>query len=217
MRTAFARINTEMAAQNKMGLSFIGTIGNMFKKFGGWSMVTGSMYHVTNTIRSMIQNVRDLDTAMTELRKVTNETSQTYTNFFETSIDRAHDLGATVSDTISATADFARLGYNIEDSSTLADAALVYKNVGDGIDDIGIASESIISTMQGFGVAASDAMLVVDKFNEVGNNFSISSKGIGDALVRSAAALSSANNSLDESIALVTATNKVVNICASSA
>lgn len=92
----------------------------------------------------------------------------------------------------------------------MADAALVYKNVGDGIDSIDTASESIISTMQGFGVAASDAMLVVDKFNEVGNNFAISSAGIGDALVRSAAALSAANNSLDESIALVTATNKVV-------
>lgn len=210
MRATLARTRVEMAKQDKLGQTFIGTVGSMFKKFGGWSMVTGSMYHVTNTIRSMIQNVRDLDTAMTELRKVTSETEATYSKFFDTSIDRAHDLGATVSDTISATADFARLGYGIDDASILADAALVYKNVGDGIDSIDTASQSIISTMQGFGVAANDAMLVVDKFNEVGNNFSISSVGIGDALVRSAAALSAANNTLDESIALVTATNKVV-------
>lgn len=53
-------------------------------------------------------------------------------------------------------------------------------------------------------------MLIVDKFNEVGNNFAISSKGVGDALVRSAAALASAGNSLDESIALVTAANTIV-------
>ena len=41
------------------------------------------------------------------------------------------------------------------------------------------------------------------------NNFSITSKGLGDALVRSASALSAAGNTIDESIALVTAANRV--------
>ena len=53
-------------------------------------------------------------------------------------------------------------------------------------------------------------MTIVDRFNEVGNRFAISSKGVGDALVRSASALAAAGNSLDESIALVTAANNVV-------
>lgn len=39
------------------------------------------------------------------------------------------------------------------------------------------------------------------------NNFAISSAGIGDALTRSAASLSAANNTMEESIALVTAMN----------
>lgn len=42
------------------------------------------------------------------------------------------------------------------------------------------------------------------------NNFAISSAGIGEALQKSASALSSANNTLDESIALITAGNTVV-------
>lgn len=42
------------------------------------------------------------------------------------------------------------------------------------------------------------------------NNYAISSAGIGTALQKSAAALASANNSLDESIALITAGNSVV-------
>lgn len=41
------------------------------------------------------------------------------------------------------------------------------------------------------------------------NNFSISSTGIGDALQRSAASLNAANNSLDESIAMITAANAI--------
>ena len=42
------------------------------------------------------------------------------------------------------------------------------------------------------------------------NNFAISSGGIGEALERSASSLAAANNTLDESIALITAANTVV-------
>lgn len=53
-------------------------------------------------------------------------------------------------------------------------------------------------------------MTIVDKFNEVGNNFAISSTGIGEALLNSASALHAAGNTLDESIALITAANEVI-------
>lgn len=43
----------------------------------------------------------------------------------------------------------------------------MYKNVGDGIDSVQQATESIISTMKAFGIEAEDAMGIVDRFNEV--------------------------------------------------
>lgn len=162
-----------------------------------------------NNARKMYQAVVDIDTAMTELKKVTNETDSTYEKFLNNASKRAEQLGATISDTVTATADYARLGYNLEDSSKLADASIVYKNVGDGISDISTASESIISTMKAFNIEANDAMSIVDKFNEVGNNFSISSYGIGEALQRSAGALAAAGNTLEESIGLAVAMNNV--------
>ena len=78
------------------------------------------------------------------------------------------------------------------------------------IEDVSQASESIISTMKAFGIEAENAISIVDKFNEVGNNFAISSEGVGEALRRSASALAAGNNTLDESIALITAANSVV-------
>lgn len=42
------------------------------------------------------------------------------------------------------------------------------------------------------------------------NNFAISSGGIGEAMERSASSLMAANNTIDESIALITAANLVV-------
>lgn len=53
-------------------------------------------------------------------------------------------------------------------------------------------------------------MSIVDAFNEVGNNFAISSSGIGDALQRSAASLAAAGNTMEESIGLITAMNSII-------
>ena len=180
------------------------------KKFTQWFGVSQLIMAAYRAIRKMITAVKELDTAMTELKKVTDETDETYQRFLENASIRAKKLGASLTDVVKTTADFARLGFSLEDAEVVSDAALVYKNVGDGIEDIDQASESLISTMQAFGVEAKDVMSIVDKFNTTGNKFAISSGGVGDALLNSAAALNAAGNSLDESIGLITAANTTI-------
>lgn len=126
----------------------------------GWMMIMSSM-------RELYTNVVSVDTAMTELRKVTDATASEYDAFLEGAEARAKSLGATMTETINATADWARLGYSMDEASRLADASLIYQNVGDDIESIDEASSSLISTLQGFGMASSDVMTIVDEFNEV--------------------------------------------------
>lgn len=171
------------------------------------TMIIGT---IMREARQMVQTVTEIDTAMTELRKVTDETEERYVRFLDNAADRAKNLSATISDTVTATAGFARLDLTIDEAEKAADAAIVYKAVGDGIEDINDASQSIISTMKAFGIEASDAMTIVDKFNEVGNRYAISSQGVGEALLRSAAAMQAANNTLDETIGLATAANTIL-------
>lgn len=185
-------------------------MGGLASKFSSWLTVSQAIMYSIQAIKKMVTASIELDTAMTELKKVTDESDATYNKFLENAESRAKKVGASLSDVVTASADFARLGYNIDDASKLADVATVYKNVGDGIQDISEASESIIATMQAFGIGADEAMSIVDKFNEVGNNYAISSEGVGEALLRSAAAMKAANNTLDETIALATAANTVV-------
>lgn len=209
----FARLRTEAQASGKTGASVFDLMSKAYQKFGGWALITKSMTAAVNCVKDMINNVIKLDSAMTELRKVTNLTDSEYDKFLSDASVMAKNIGATISDTVNATADFSRLGFNIDDASKLAEAALIYKNIGDGIDDISQATESLTSTVkafEAFGISASDAMFIVDKFNEVGNNFAISSEGIGVALKKSASSLAAANNTLDESIALITAMNSVI-------
>lgn len=166
---------------------------------------------VGQELRRGIQYVREIDLALTELKKVTDETEESYDKFLKTAAKTGARLGTTISAVTEATATFAKLGYTMEQATEMAEAAIVYKNVGDNIESTGDAADSIISTMKGFRLEASESMAIVDRFNEVGNRFAITSQGIGEALRLSASALSEGGNSLDESIALITAANEVVN------
>lgn len=169
MRKNFTRYQNELMRADKLGKTFSDRVIDAYQRFGGWSIITNSLGHAVMAVRDMITNVVNLDTAMTELKKVTDETDATYEKFFSGAADRAREIGATVTDTITATADFARLGYDIDQASALADAALVYKNIGDGIENISDASDSIISTMMAFeDLEGRDPMRIVDAFNELG-------------------------------------------------
>lgn len=182
------------------------------KAWYGAASQIGMAFGVNDIIRygqQIANTVIQLDTATTELRKVSDATDKRLVTNFENSAKTAKELGSTISDVISATADWSRMGYDIDQSEELARVSTLYKNVGDGID-IETANNSLISTLQGFQLDASEAESIIDKFNEVANNYAIDSAGIGEALQRSAASFNAANTDLSKSIALITATNEVV-------
>ena len=143
-------------------------INKLFNSHLGTAAVLAGINAMQMALRDVFQQILAIDTAMTELKKVTDLPESDYDEYLSRAKDEAKELGAGVADVVNATADFARLGYNLNQAEKLSKAATVYKNVGDGITDISTASESIISTMKAFNIEASDAMGIVDKFNEVG-------------------------------------------------
>lgn len=210
LSTGFVKARSQIKSAGEATKTLAGHFGSLVEKFGSWLTVTRVVMAAIRTIKQAVNNVVELDTAMTELKKVTDESNTTYSRFLVTATSRAKELGSALTDVVSATADFARLGYGIDAAAKLADAALVYKNVGDGVKDITQASESIVSTMQAFQIDPNKVMHIVDIFNSIGNNFAISSGGVGEALQRSAAAMNAAGNTLEETAALVAAANTVV-------
>ena len=182
------------------------------KAFYGFAAQIGMYFgfnDIVNGFKQVASTVIDLNTQITDLAKVSEATSSQIYDDFSSYADIAKDIGGTISDTISATADWSRNGYNLPDSKELARVALLYKNVGDGID-IDTANESLISTLRGFKMEADEAEKIIDIFNNVSNNEPIDSGGIGEALQRSAASFNAANTSLQESVALISTTNSVI-------
>lgn len=203
------RIKANAAESGKLGGTIASMIGQRFKSLIAHLSTFVQFYDIIRYIREAATAVQELDKQMVELAKVSEQSLNQIKGDFSSYSDVAKNLGATISDTISATADWARLGYNVPDAKQLAEVALLYKNVGDGID-ITSANQSLISTLQGYQMQADEAEHIVDVFNEVANNYAIDTAGIGEALQRSAASLNAANTSLEQSVALVTAANTVV-------
>lgn len=168
-----------------------------------------SFYDMINLGRQFASTVTDINTQITGLAKVSEQSSKQIYADFDSYADIAKEVRGTISDTIAATADWSKNGYSIPDAKQLAEVSQLYKNVGDGID-IDAANESLISTLKGFQLEADQAEHIVDVFNEVSNNEAISSGGIGEALQRSAASFNAASTSLEKSVSLVTATNSVL-------
>lgn len=209
LENKYKELTSNAKAAGVMGKSLGDTFKNSTRKFGEWLAASGGVMTMINGIKEMTRNVIKLDTNMTELAKVSDATSTQLKDTFVESTKTAKELGAAISDIVSATADWSRLGYSLPDSEELARVATIYKNVGDGID-IDTANKSLVSTLQGFQLDASKAIEIIDKFNEVANNFPIDTAGIGEALQRSAASFYAANTDLSKSIALISGTNSVV-------
>lgn len=202
-------VNAEELA-GRAGRSFFDTLKNSgFHQLAAQMAGMFGFYDVINGLKEVASTVIDLNTQIIDLAKVSEATSSQIYADFSSYADIAKDIGGTISDTISATADWSRNGYNLPDSKELARVALLYKNVGDGID-IDTANESLISTLRGFKMEADEAEKIIDIFNNVSNNEPIDSGGIGEALQRSAASFNAANTSLQESVALISTTNSVI-------
>ena len=127
-------LSSARAQMEELGLASE-TLGARLQRLFGDHMNTAiamaGLHALQNAFASLLQNVVDVDTAMTDLQKVSNATSREYEQFLTGAAGRAENLGATMTDVIGATAEFSRLGYDLNESSVLGDAAVKYLNVSE--------------------------------------------------------------------------------------
>lgn len=150
--------------------------------------------------------VRQLDTALTEMRKVSNESVQSLKRYQDTTFDTADAVGTTAKQIQNSTADWMRLGESMDQAAKSAKDANILLNVSEfeGIDE---ATDSLVSMSQAYKDL--NKMDIIDVLNNIGNNYSISTDGLATALKDSASALVTANNDLNEAVSLTTAGNAI--------
>lgn len=201
--------NAEVEA-GRAGRTFLDTLKNSgFHQFAAQMAGMFSFYDIINVARQGINTIRELDEAMTEVRKVSEATESQYSSFQQTVASTAKEIASTNKELLNSSADFLRLGYDLNQAEDLAKNATLFVNVGDGVD-ITAATEDMITAMKAFDIQAEDSIKIVDDYNQIGNMYALSATDIGEAMKRSASALETGNNSFEQSIGLITAMNEIV-------
>lgn len=164
------------------------------------------VYDVINGLKQVASTVRELDTAYTEMRKVSNESAQSLKNFQKESFSTADSVGTTSLALQDATATWMRLGESLDQAKESAKDATVLLNVSE-FENIDEATDSLVAMSQAYKEL--DKMEIIDVLDKIGNEYSISTDQLSTALKDSAAVLKTQGNDLAESVALITAGNAI--------
>ena len=207
-------LGTQTSEANQNTKSFSQTMSGLFKRAAGWVSLTMAIRLFAREIKKGVAMVKEIDTAMVELKKVTNETDEAYVKFVDTAFKMGAALGRTGTEAISATADFARMGFEMDKAAGLAREALLMLNVGDGIENIDDATSAMIATLRGFGATGDESVatagIINDAFNEVANNFAIDTGSIASSTKRISAVMNEAGNDVYQTTGLITGAFEVI-------
>lgn len=180
-------------------------VGSLSSKFASWLTISQVIMAAVRTMKEMVSASIEVENAMTQIKIVTGASESEMKNFLTTSISLAKELGQSVTDVASSIETFARLGYNIDQSTQLAKYANIMSNVGN--TDVGSATTGITSIIKGYELNPSDAEHVSDVLVKVGEKYAISAEELMEAFERGGAALHASGTDFEKSAALFAATN----------
>ena len=203
----FQSLQNEIKATGKAGETFFGNLKSQAEKFSSWMTLTGVITELWHGIKQMITEVRNLNSAMSNLQKVTDETEISYSKFLKSSIQQARDLKIDLSDLVNQTAEWAKKGYGLNDAAIASKASGIYSVVGEV--DNATAVQDITTVMKSYNMTVEETIDIVDKFNNISNKYSVSAADIGVILSNSISSLSIAGNTLDEAIAMGTTITEI--------
>lgn len=208
LKKEFGNITSEAQVLGQVGDTVFSKLNkNIFQFLSFMGSATIVMSGI-RTIQGMISEVKNLDRAMISLKKVTDETDDTYKKFINSASSSAKALGSSVSDIVEMTATWAKLGYTIKEAGKLAEISTVYANVAE-INNTEKAVGDLITVMKAYGIESKNAIEITDKLNEIGNKYATDAASLGDGLRNSASSLALAGNSLDESLAMLAAMTEI--------
>lgn len=187
---------------NKSIMSFGESIKSTATKLGIFVSTAMVLNEVQRTIRNATSYIIELDSAMVNLKKVTDETSETYNRFLTRMHDVALRLGTQSNLMVDATTNWAKTGKSLQEASKLAENTVLLTKVGD-IDNVNTAQQYMVAPLKAFNIEAEKSITLIDKYNNISNNMATTVQDVGEGLNIASNSLSVAGNNLEQSIALI--------------
>ncbi|WP_010498397.1 phage tail tape measure protein [Paenibacillus elgii] len=200
------RIGSEAKTSGSNARSMSEEMGIALSRLTTWGLATTAIYGTKRALEQMIKTIIELDSQIVHLKRVMDEDTN-FDQMLKGSTDIANQLGQKVTDINKALIDAAQAGYKSQEALDITKTSVVASNVSDMSPQQ--AMSDMIAAMKAFNIEAKDSIKIVDKLNEVDNNYSVSTRNLADAVTHAGAAAKTYGVSLDQLIGYTTAIGEV--------
>lgn len=201
-------MGTEVSATTKVIQGFV----NKWKQLAQYmTAMYLNPYMLIYRIRDMITTVSELDYELMDLRKTADMSTSELHEFYLESNNVAKEMGVSTKEILSQASAWSRLGYNTKQTATeMAKLSSQFATISPGME-VDEATTGLVSVMKAFDITTDEVKSeIMDKINIVGNNFATNNQEIIEGLQRMASAMASTGADLEDTIALFTAGQEVV-------
>lgn len=185
-------------------------IGSLTKTFLTFYTTHRILMTGIRVVRDLINQSIELESAFADVRIVTHATNDELERYSRDIAQAAQETSTPIADLVSAATTFSRLGYNLDESATLAKFTGMLEKVGNV--DTQQAEDAVTAIMKAFPKEADVNSIesIMDKLVTTGNNFPISVQQIAEGMTNASSAMAAAGNTFDQTVALLTAANATV-------
>ncbi|WP_440110376.1 phage tail tape measure protein [Paenibacillus sp. QZ-Y1] len=180
---------TQITTQAKLAGNETRTLGQRFgdaaSKVAMWAGATSSVYMVTRALRDMVSVVIQVDSQMTQLKRVMDESTD-FEGMLSRSIQLANELGRSITEVNENAIGFARMGFDEDQTMNLAKTTTLLQNISELTP--GEAVDTLTAAMTIYNVEASKSIEIANKLNEIDNNYAITTQNLALSLTKAGAA-----------------------------
>ena len=147
--------------------SIINQMGQTMANTVKWGVASSVMNSFTNSVQQAFQYVKSLDSALTDIRIVTGDSTEQMKEFAAQANNAAQSLGRSTMDYTKAALSFYQQGLSDEDVQARTQAVLKAQNITGAGDEM---ADYLTAVWNGYKVANEEAELYVDKLASVADS-----------------------------------------------
>lgn len=176
-------------------------IQRVVMRVSDFSVVAKTLNQIRKTFDTIWKNIKDLNSAMTNLRIVVGSNEKQANAAMAQYNDLAKEIGSTTAEVAKSGAEWLRQGYSMNETLDLIKSSVYLSKLG--FMDMSSSISSLTSVMKGFNVEAKDSMEIVSVLTKLDQNLAVSAGGIAEAMSQTSAVAQSAGLSMEETAAAV--------------
>ncbi|WP_111927754.1 phage tail tape measure protein [Bacillus velezensis] len=214
----FRELASNAQTASSQASSFGAELTQAFKSMSTY-LISGTLFYgAVQGAKSLVDQVIQVDTLMTNIRRVMDQPEYKFNELLQESINLGDTLSNKITDILQMTGDFGRMGFDESELSTLTKTAQVLQNVSDLTPDDTV--NTLTAAMLNFNIAANDSISIADKLNEVDNNYAVTTMDLANSIRKAGSTASTfgveLNDLIGDTTAIASTTRESGNIVGNS-